>query len=305
MIKPVMLKNYPIELSILDFGESDDKDESIDCVVSYAISAENLGYKRFWMGEHYQKNTLFSNPEPLIPAIAMATDRISVGSGGLLIEKHSIERLAYSFNLLTKMFPDRIDLGLVVPGKRSDADLSRLNFKHPNEVFREFRSYYSADPGSPGIDPYCMPRPWHLTSSFEKFASCNHNYPVGVSKALFHRSTNPSPEAEQIQLLNDRYQAKFGSLPPMTIAIGCFVSDDRRLVKKYRDYYRCLFPEDVFNNLLIEYSGDFVEKIRTFNQKYQVQDIVILNLGRTYGQKDDCLSIIADLLSLKHAHNSQ
>ena len=51
-------------------------------------------------------------PEVLIGPIAAATERIRVGSGGVMLPHYSPLKVAESFSLLSGLFPGRIDLGL-------------------------------------------------------------------------------------------------------------------------------------------------------------------------------------------------
>ena len=51
-------------------------------------------------------------PEVLIGPIAAATERIRVGSGGVMLPHYSPLKVAESFSLLSGLYPGRIDLGL-------------------------------------------------------------------------------------------------------------------------------------------------------------------------------------------------
>ena len=52
------------------------------------------------------------SPEALIGPIAAATQRIRVGSGGVMLPHYSPLKVAESFSILAGLFPERIDLGL-------------------------------------------------------------------------------------------------------------------------------------------------------------------------------------------------
>jgi luciferase family oxidoreductase group 1 len=58
-------------------------------------------------------------PEVLIGPIAAATERIRVGSGGVMLPHYSPLKVAEAFSLLSGLFPGRIDLGL---GRASGTD---------------------------------------------------------------------------------------------------------------------------------------------------------------------------------------
>jgi luciferase family oxidoreductase group 1 len=82
--------------------------------------ADRLGYHRYWLAEHHGGPMLAGPaPEVLIGPIAAATERIRVGSGGVMLPHYSPLKVAESFSLLSGLFPGRIDLGL---GRASGTD---------------------------------------------------------------------------------------------------------------------------------------------------------------------------------------
>jgi luciferase family oxidoreductase group 1 len=81
--------------------------------VDLAVLAEELGYGRYWVAEHHGHAMIAgASPEVLIPAIAARTERIRVGSGGIMLPHYSPLKVAENFAALCGLYPDRIDLGL-------------------------------------------------------------------------------------------------------------------------------------------------------------------------------------------------
>src|SRR3954468_8238646 len=75
--------------------------------------ATQLGYRRYWLGEHHNMPAVAAtNPPVLIGLVAGATDRIRVGSGGVMLPNHAPLVVAEQFALLEAAFPGRIDLGI-------------------------------------------------------------------------------------------------------------------------------------------------------------------------------------------------
>ena len=57
--------------------------------IELAGHAERLGYTRYWLAEHHGGAMVASSsPELMIGAVAAATDRIRVGSGGVMLPNH-------------------------------------------------------------------------------------------------------------------------------------------------------------------------------------------------------------------------
>src|SRR6266571_2873474 len=75
--------------------------------------ADRLGFTRYWVAEHHNMpNIASSAPDIMIGQIAAATERIRVGSGGVMLPNHAPLMVAERFKVLEALFPGRIDLGL-------------------------------------------------------------------------------------------------------------------------------------------------------------------------------------------------
>ncbi|NMH90104.1 MsnO8 family LLM class oxidoreductase [Pseudonocardia bannensis] len=81
--------------------------------VERAVRAERLGYHRFWVAEHHGVPGIASGSPPvLMAAVAARTERIRVGSGGVMLPNHQPLVVAEQFAMLEALFPGRIDLGV-------------------------------------------------------------------------------------------------------------------------------------------------------------------------------------------------
>lgn len=105
-----------IKLSALDqspIGENSNAKEALKNTITLAKELEKLGYHRFWVSEHHDTKSLAgSSPEILISSIAAQTQKIRVGSGGVMLPHYSPYKVAENFKLLEALYPNRIDLGL-------------------------------------------------------------------------------------------------------------------------------------------------------------------------------------------------
>ena len=83
--------------------------ESLDL----ARHLEALDFKRFWLAEHHNMDGIASSATAvLIGHIAGGTQRIRVGSGGVMLPNHAPLIIAEQFGTLETLYPGRIDLGL-------------------------------------------------------------------------------------------------------------------------------------------------------------------------------------------------
>ena len=75
-----------------------------------ARHVDALGYTRLWYSEHHAMDLLACTaPEILVARAAGATERIRVGSGGVMLPHYSPYKVAEVFRTLYAMFPGRID----------------------------------------------------------------------------------------------------------------------------------------------------------------------------------------------------
>jgi len=105
-----------VKLSVLDLVPVRSDQTSVDAVaasVALAQLADRLGFERYWFAEHHNMPAVASTAPPvLIAAVAAQTERIRVGSGGVMLPNHAPLTVAEQFATLEAIAPGRIDLGL-------------------------------------------------------------------------------------------------------------------------------------------------------------------------------------------------
>jgi luciferase family oxidoreductase group 1 len=81
--------------------------------LTLARELDRLGYHRVWYAEHHNMPAIASTtPATLIALAAQQTERIRVGSGGVMLPNHAPLQVAETFKLLESVYPGRIDLGI-------------------------------------------------------------------------------------------------------------------------------------------------------------------------------------------------
>ncbi|WP_042166259.1 LLM class flavin-dependent oxidoreductase [Paenibacillus gorillae] len=174
-----------IKLGILDqshIGEGQQAADALADTTRLAQEVEKLGYSRYWISEHHAGKMLsFSTPEILIAHLANATERIRLGSGGVMLPHYSAYKVAENFKLLAALYPGRIDAGFGrAPGGMPLATraLQENKFvdinKYPQQIM-DFVGYlngklpeghpFSGLHAAPSISQ--PPEVWLLGSSFE------------------------------------------------------------------------------------------------------------------------------------------
>jgi luciferase family oxidoreductase group 1 len=105
-----------MRLSVLDqspISEGSTGPQALSNTIDLAQLADGLGYERVWLAEHHATPALAcAAPEVLIGPVAAATERIRVGSGGVMLPHYSPLKVAEAFSILAGLNPERIDLAV-------------------------------------------------------------------------------------------------------------------------------------------------------------------------------------------------
>jgi len=116
-------------LSVLDLAvvtEGGTSAEALAATTALAQRADELGYHRFWVAEHHNMPLVASTSPPVLMAhLAARTDRIRIGSGGIMLPNHAPLVVAEHVAALEALHPGRIDLGLGrAPGTSQETALA-------------------------------------------------------------------------------------------------------------------------------------------------------------------------------------
>lgn len=87
--------------------------DALKVALRTAQHAESLGFTRYWLAEHHNMSGIAcSATAVLVGHIAGGTQRMRVGSGGVMLPNHAPLVVAEAFGTLAELYPNRIDLGL-------------------------------------------------------------------------------------------------------------------------------------------------------------------------------------------------
>lgn len=209
-----------MELSILDqspVSTGMTAGDALSNTLDLAARAESLGYQRYWVSEHHNDHAFaHAAPEILIARLAAATNRIRIGSGGVLLGHYSPYKVAEQFNLLEALFPGRIDLGIGRAGGGEGASTAALR------------------PGSPG-------GPDHWTRIDQLLAWLGAGRPEDRPYPDVHARPLTSSQPEVWVLGTSPASAKFAGSRGLPYAFGGFI-DARALVESFMAYHRSFRP---------------------------------------------------------------
>ena len=145
----------PFEISVLDLApvkQNKTIHDTFNDSLDLAKFVEKLNYKRFWLAEHHNMASIASSATSvLIGFIANGTEKIRVGSGGIMLPNHSSLVIAEQFGTLESLFPGRIDLGVGrAPGtdgltaKALGRNPMIINEQFPRQI-QELQQYFSLE----------------------------------------------------------------------------------------------------------------------------------------------------------------
>ena len=163
----------PVPLSVLDLvtvGSGSTATAALRTSVEIARLAERRGYHRHWVAEHHSMpGVASSSPAVILAHLAAHTERIRLGSGGVMLPNHAPLVIAEQFGTLEALAPGRVDLGLGrAPGTDGATAAALRRTDRLNEGADDFPQQLGrADPlpgrrlpGRPPVRPYPRrPRP--------------------------------------------------------------------------------------------------------------------------------------------------
>jgi luciferase family oxidoreductase group 1 len=152
----------PVPLSVLDLapvGAGSDAAQALRRSLELVQEAERLGYHRYWVAEHHNMPGIASSaPAVLIAHLASITQRIRLGSGGVMLPNHAPLVIAEQFGMLEALHPGRIDLGIGrAPGTdpRTAAALRRTQSLQEPDLPEQLGELYGFFTGAfPDDHPY-------------------------------------------------------------------------------------------------------------------------------------------------------
>ena len=194
-------------------------DQSIRNTVALAQRCEALGYDRFWVSEHHNHPTIVGTaPEIVIAAIAATTQRIRIGSAGIMLPHYAPFKVAEVFRVLDALAPGRIDLGL---GRAPGSD-GRTAF---------------------ALNPAANERPEHFPADVRDLLAWVHNEPLVDRHPFAAVHAYPQgPTAPEVWILGSSdYGAQVAALFGLPYCYAWFFSDGaggERAIDLYKKSYR-------------------------------------------------------------------
>ena len=236
-------------LSVLDVAPVASDQTSADALAAssaLARAADRLGYRRFWVAEHHNfPGVASTSPPVLLGHLGAVTERIHVGSGGVMLPNHPPFVVAEQFALLEALYPGRVDLGIGrAPG--TDGPTAALLRRAPHQgALEEFvgeitdvQALLAAGWGDDDVtvsagdqrfaatpSPRGVPEVWVLGSST---SSAHVAAALGLPYAFAHHFGRAAGAVEDaVEVYRDRFRASETlAAPHVLVTASAVVGDD-------------------------------------------------------------------------------
>jgi luciferase family oxidoreductase group 1 len=280
-----------IRLSVLDVAGV------IEDTIELAPLADALGYERYWIAEHQPQ------PTPILVAsiVAGLTQRIRVGTAGILFHYYPPRRTAHDFHFLGRVYEGRIDAGfcggqdaLMSPVEAEGRDLAALIAAYPERVERlvgHLRNTaasptYDAATSWPGAadEP---PQIWSLgggTRGSELAARLGLHF----GYALLYGASVDDPV--HVERYRERYVAdRCQPEPVVAVAVcGMCAATDAEA-----DAAAAAYPGKFFLPRIVGSAATCGAKLRALAERYRCDEIVFADLYTDLAARKRCYELLA------------
>ena len=332
-----------LRLSVLDQSVAvagRGQDEAIRQTLALAQHAEALGYDRFWVSEHHSHPSIVGTaPEVLMGAIAARTQRIRIGSAGVMLPHYAPLKVAEQFRVLDALAPGRIDLGVGrAPG--SDGRTAQLlnADRHASDNFpqqvMELQAWVTGQPlpaGHPGHKVFAYPAAdtspdvWMLGSSDYGAQLAAH---LGLPYAFAWFITDGQGAEHALRLYRETFRpSERLAKPQATVCVWALAADteeeawrlfesrarwrmDRNLGRigpmlppelAVRDYSvsEQLALAQMKDNALVGSADMVAEKLRDLAERLQVDEVVVITWTHDPQAQRHSYELLAQAFALK------
>ncbi|MEL6656718.1 MAG: LLM class flavin-dependent oxidoreductase [Bacteroidota bacterium] len=293
-----------LKLGVLSFDVPNALD--IGGLVSYAVKADELGYSKFWLGEHYDSPGLWLNPEPLIPILLGFTEQISIGAAGIILRVHSSYRVAANFRLMNALFPGRVDLGLAsghAPAlatkaltNMEKAEVSQIDVK---EKIAELLAFYREEEANMKqglfVNPpqFSPPNIWLLGARLRSFEYATR-LGINQSFSLMHNPDAFDVTKVKLEEMTETFFQEHGKRPDINVAFSGVLAKDEKEARK-------IYGKSLMNNPFIKPNilggfNMFQDQLLQFQEEFGVNEFVFLDLSPEMSHRLETIEQLASLL---------
>lgn len=306
-----------LQLGILDTGlivPGKTASDVIKETLLFASTAESLGYSRYWLTEHHESFFAWASPEIILPLIAQRTNKIRVGTAGILLYFYKSLKIAEIFRLLEVLYPKRIDLG-VAAGIAADKTAMQALYESldrqeviKNNLYGDkveeliayltnnFPQGHRFEKGAtPTIDE--IPEVWLLgTGTGNMRLAAAQGTAFGYS--IFHGPSKCDPTV--LQQYRDKFKpSKILAKPHCNLTLSVICAETESQAKKQQILFEKVDKTSRIN--VVGNPNQCQEQILEIQEKYQVDEIILFSLWHIFEKRKLSYEMLAEVLDLPKA----
>jgi natural product biosynthesis luciferase-like monooxygenase protein len=252
----IPIKEDDMDLSVMFFGSESmiEPAKKYDDILAIARAADELGFKAVWTPErHFQDfGQVFPNPSVLSAALAVATTRIEIRAGSIVLPLHHPLRVAEDWAVVDNLSHGRIGISMATGWHSKDFVLAPHNYADRRDRTLSdidlLRKLWSGEPIEipDGVGEMTSVRPqptparrelplWLTTSGSSATWVAAGSRRMGILAAA--ASLDPAELAEKIRIYREAYDAAppqqaSGSQSIVTLMIHAYVGDSDDAVRE-------------------------------------------------------------------------
>ncbi|CEJ71567.1 Limonene 1,2-monooxygenase [Chryseobacterium oranimense G311] len=233
-----------LRLGILDQSPTIERGSSLQALknsIDLALFADEAGFHSIIYSEHHGVEAYGSSSPEILSAVTLSkTQRIKVGTGGIMMKNYSAYKIAEWAKILGSLYPERFILGLgKAPGGLKDA-VSALNNHRPvilssqEAKLEEIIQYIKEEKGmyhdliaQPTNLDYLPDILWLGSGIQSAKEAAKHG--VGYSYADF-MGGGPGKESTETYL-NEFNKNEYAPVPSLQVAVAASVSNDLKTAR--------------------------------------------------------------------------
>jgi alkanesulfonate monooxygenase SsuD/methylene tetrahydromethanopterin reductase-like flavin-dependent oxidoreductase (luciferase family) len=286
-------------LNLQSFHANSHVNGIVECIQAAEL-AEELGFSRFWVGEHHTMDSLWRTPDLIATLLCAHTSTIRIGVAGVLIAYHNPYLIAQQYKLLNNIYNNRVDLGYARGGISLPGLKQLLIGEAPltNDAYNE-KVVQTEDILNTGLNnivpipPFNLTNParWILASSPASidFAAAHS---INICISLCHKKIDEA-YATQLQEALQRYRQSAAD-KDLSIALLANIvcsNDDEEL--------KAMQANRIYDNFLLNTSGNFEQCAQYIGDQldfYGADEMIIGNIFKATEDKLNTIRLLAKLL---------
>lgn len=277
---------------------------------------DRLGFYRYWATEHHSRNQ--SGSPVIIAALAAGlTEKLIVGTAGVLLNFNSPYKIAEDFRVLELFFPGRIDLGIIGAAPEGEVGTALLDGRnrpsvrsYGTRIQKLARIMYDSDPpiGLPAPGPFSETNPtiW-ICGSSARSAELAGRFGLAYSfhQYIYEHFRGLSHGEEIIDAYTNNFRQTYENIKSPLFNIACFgicAETEQRAKNLWNERQ----TEEGISNIQSSFRQSFigtpeqcVDQICGLQRRYDTKEIVLQCLTKEFRYRLQSYALLSEELRLK------